>query len=185
MKLRYTLPAKIVNPAFDRKKMAHSLKAGVPYDEPRFITVPVGTVVDVDTARNMRFLVHGGQGEPFDDEAKAAVPEWNAISQEFLEARRDQLLCGHTSGDPDCDSNDGPPEVVARIRERLRKYDVEPKSEQPLHIMQAGLKLTNDKLKANANDSIRPETTPAEKPATVQTGQDSGLGNSDSEPDGE
>jgi len=185
MKLRYTLPAKIVNPAFNRTKQAQCLKTGVSYDEPRFITVPVGTVVDVDTAKNMRFLVHGGQGEPFDDEAKAAVPEWNAVSQEFLEARRDQLLCGHTSGDADCDSNDGPPEVVARIRERLRKHGVEPESEQPLHIMQAGLKLMNTKLKDNANESIRPATTPTAQPATVPPGQDSGSGDSDSQPDGE
>lgn len=182
MQIRTTIPARIVNPAFDRAKQA---SVGKLYTEPPFITVPIGTVLDIDTAKNLKFLVHGGQGEPFDDEAQAVVPEFNPVSREFLEARRDQLLCGHTTGNPEFDSNDGPPEVVARIRDRLQRYNVQPESESPLHIMQAGLKLMNEKLKDNANESIRPATTPAAQATQVSTGEDSRSGDPDSEPDGE
>lgn len=185
MQILFTIPTEVLNPAFDKRKQNQARQAGQPYTETKFIKVPPGTVWDVDSAQNLQLLVHAGQGEPFDAEAKAVVPEFNPVSQEFLEARRDQLLCGHTTGMPKHDQSIViDPEAFSRIRERLRKHDVEPESEQPVHVLQAGLALCN-KLKDNANESIRPATTPAANTTQVSTGEDSGSRDSDSKPDGE
>jgi len=185
MQLRVTIPTEVLNPAYDRKKKAQALQAGQDYNETQFITVPAGTVLDIDCARNLKLLVHAGQGEPFDDEARSLVPEFNGMSQEYLESRRDQLLCGHTTGNPKHDRSDViNPEAFNRIRDRLRRHNIKPESEEPVHVMQAGLKLTNEKLKDNANASIQSTGTHATQAKAVPTGTDSGSGDSNSKPDG-
>jgi len=185
MQLRVTIPTEVLNPAFDKNKRTQARLQKQPYTEPQFIEVPAGTVLDIDSAQNLQLLVHAGQGEPADDEAKAVVPEFNSVSQEFLEARRDQLLSGHTTGNPKHDQSIViDPEAFARIRERLKKHGVKPESEQPVHILQAGLKLTQ-KLKDNANESIQSAGVAEEEPATIPTGHDPRSDDSDSEPDGE
>lgn len=184
MQLQVSIPTQVLNPAFDRRKRQQARLKKQPYTEPKFITVPTGTVLDIDCAESLAHLVHCGQGTPFDEEAKAAVPEFNATSQEFLEARRDQLLCGHMTGDTRYDSSEGDPQAVSRMAERLKKHKVKPESQQPVHIMQAHLKLI-EKLRGNANATVRPTIPAAAQSATLQAGQDSGSGDSDSKSDGQ
>lgn len=128
---------------------------------------------EIEDSGECLLLIKLGVAEPADEESLAACNgKWNPTTKEYFMARYDQADCAHTTGDPRYDSEHGEPNALLRMEDRLSRYKITFKRNDPPDVMKKHLKLVK-RLKKDCNERIRREAK-VKMQKTDKSGEDTG-----------